>query len=153
MGNVGVRFLDAPDTRLAADASTVAGLVAVLDECSPEGLYVPWVLDPHRDHAMANAVVAAALRSAAATPRWIRSYEVWCPTIANVAVDISDLAPAKVELLRCYRSQFVAAKPDLVMALNRHRSLGVGRTHAEAFCELRHDEYLRLVGGLLSPHR
>ncbi len=156
MGGVDTVFVDGPDTALRADDETITALAEVVADVAPTGVYVPWIFDTHRDHHVANLVLASALDACAGRveePAWIRAYEVWTPTVANVVVDISDRVRRKAELVRTYRSQFVSEAPDLVLGLARYRSLSLDwGTHAEAFTELGPDDYRRLVAAV-NRHR
>lgn len=140
------RFLEAPDTALAADDHLVDGLRMLLDQLAPELLYVPWIGDAHRDHVEANALVAAAIRgSSLPSDLRVRSYEVWAPLPADVAVDISAVMNRKLQALQMYRSQFVAHDPAPIVGLNRYRSMGVGTsatTHVECFAERTAGDYI-----------
>jgi LmbE family N-acetylglucosaminyl deacetylase len=72
-----VRFLDLPETRLSSHHELATQRVlAILDECRPEELYVPYRRDGNADHeATHRSVVAAARRSGLALR--MCEYPVW----------------------------------------------------------------------------
>lgn len=142
-------FLDAPDTALNVEPQVVSGLAATIDTVGPAVLYVPFAGDAHRDHAVTSEIVshAATEVSTDLSRTVVRSYEVWSPLPATVAVDISEVINRKLLALQHYRSQFVAHTPEPILGLNRYRAMGIGggATYAECFIESPWPEYLAAI--------
>jgi len=150
-------FLDNPDGQLEASPEVVARLRKILEEIRPTVVYLPTILDAHRDHWATNQVFYTATRDLFFSKDWrptYRGYEVWSPLLPNRIVDISDVIEIKERAVKQFESQnshtdFVRA----VLALNAYRSLyySQGRGYAEAFYEstpeLYHLTFQRLFVG------
>jgi N-acetylglucosamine malate deacetylase 1 len=149
-GLLGIRdrvFLDLPDGALSADAETVGRLIEELDRLTPHCVFLPFLLDGHRDHRAANRLFAAAVRRTR-RPMEVYAYEVWTPLPANRLVDISTVAAIKERAIRMHVSQ--AGRMDYAaaaMGLNRFRSLSVsgGKGSCEAFFSMDAGRYADLV--------
>ncbi len=145
------RFFDAPDGQLgAADvlARTEPLLRALLQQEQPEVVYLPSLLDTHKDHAASNALLMRSLAAARCGPVDLRGYEVWSPTAANAVLDISSTWPRKRDLLLGYRSQLRDMDyARAVEGLNAYRAmlLPTGQGHAEAFLRLSPAEHARCM--------
>lgn len=147
-------FFDAPDGRLG-DAEVLARteplLRALLTHEQPEVVYLPSLLDTHKDHAASNRLLVRSLSPDAAASIRLRGYEVWSPTAANTVLDISSAWARKRELLLGYRSQL--RDVDYVRAidgLNAYRAmlLPTGSGHAEAFLELSPTEHAKCMNAI-----
>lgn len=132
--------LDAPDGSLAPEPAIVDEITRILAERRPGVVYVPSMLDVHRDHWAANRILAAALdREALRGQRFaVREYEAWTPLLANRVVDIDEVSAAKFQALEAFESQ--NRHVDYVhttRGLNMYRSIYRmgGRGYAEAFYE------------------
>ncbi len=149
------RFLDGPDTALTATEELVTALAHHLDDLAPDLIYAPWIGDAHRDHVMANALlagVAPLLVDTDTNTLRVRAYEVWSPLPANISVDITTQMNRKLQAMQMYQSQFVAHDPAPLVGLNRYRSMGVGgpaTTHVECFHEATWPDYLRHIEATL----
>lgn len=83
---------------------TAAGLRAAVAEIRPDAIFVPFVLDDNDDHRRVNEALAAAFE-AVTDGAEIWAYQVYTPLPGNVAVEITDLAEEKAELIRLYETQ------------------------------------------------
>jgi LmbE family N-acetylglucosaminyl deacetylase len=153
-GHLGVgdlRFWDAPDGALAVTPALTARLAALLTAAVPDVVYVPALLDTHRDHWAANQLLAAALAGAAGwctSGAVIRQYEAWTPLLVNVLADITGVFAAKQAALREFASQnrhvdYVHTTTGLNAYRAVHRQQGAG--YAEAFYESTPRVYLELM--------
>lgn len=147
-------FLDAPDGRLgepAVLARTEPLLRGLLQQEQPQVVYLPSLLDTHRDHAASNRLLVRSLPGIQPQPDWLRGFEVWSPTVANVVLDIEAQWPHKRALLLGYQSQL--RDVDYVRAvdgLNAYRAMLLpgGSGHAEAFLQLSVTEHARLLADI-----
>lgn len=88
-----------------ADVATEAAarrLREVVEEIRPEVVLLPWLLDGHRDHRMANVLYAW---GCADLPCMVLGYEVWSLCPPNAVFDITHLVEEKLQVLREYRTQ------------------------------------------------
>ncbi|MBL9079314.1 MAG: bacillithiol biosynthesis deacetylase BshB1 [Planctomycetes bacterium] len=110
------RNLERPDTAVAADEATVLLLVAALRQGRPRLLLAPHAHDVHPDHVATatdceRAWFLAGLRHVAPElgaphrPTLFLRYPGNRHVEPTVAVDVTAVAGAKAEVLRCYRSQ------------------------------------------------
>jgi len=133
LGIQDLRFLDFTDGELSPGTETAERILLELERVNPRAVFLPFLLDAHRDHRAANRAFAQAVR------RWkepmdVYAYEVWTPLPANRLVDISSVAADKERASRMHASQM--EHTDLVattLGLNRFRSMSVSR--GKGFCE------------------
>jgi bacillithiol biosynthesis deacetylase BshB1 len=108
--------LGLPDTGLRVDDASCQALVAVLRAVRPSLMLAPHVHDVHPDHVAAGELVSRAfflsgLRhyephlGAPHRPRVLLRYPGNRPVEPTLVVDITAVAAAKAEIVRCYRSQ------------------------------------------------
>lgn len=148
-------FLDYPDGQLETSPKLVERLRRILQEERPMVIYLPSVMDFHRDHWATNRVFYAAAQDLFSLKDWTpicRGYEVWALLQVNRVVDIGDVVEIKREALEQFQSQ--NARIDYVRAflgLNAYRSIYHfrGQGYAEAFFEGTLAEYGRLFRRLL----
>jgi LmbE family N-acetylglucosaminyl deacetylase len=144
-------FFDAPDGRLGDEkilTQTEPLLRGLLRRERPEVIYLPSLLDTHKDHAASNMLLMRSLAATGPAPVWVRGFEVWSPTAANAVLDITSSWPRKRDLLLGYRSQLTDV--DYVRAiegLNAYRAmlLPTGNGHAEAFLQLTPTEHAKCM--------
>jgi bacillithiol biosynthesis deacetylase BshB1 len=147
-GNLGL-----PNRSLLADLESRARLAGVLRQQRPRVLLAPYWDDAHPDHVAASALVDAARFWAKLTktdlpgephyPRQIIYYfsvHLRLHPKPSFILDISPYIDRKMEVLRCYHSQFVAGRPTTPPTLlddlrDRARYWGwaVGVGHGEPF--------------------
>lgn len=130
-------FLRQPDWHLRDHVAAAAGPVAeLLTEGPPGLLYLPCRADDHPDHAAVADVLRAAAALAGIALPVTREFEVWTPLQApNDAEDISSVMAAKLDSIRCYRSQLEQRAYDRAAeGLAAYRGVMLRRTSfAEAF--------------------
>jgi LmbE family N-acetylglucosaminyl deacetylase len=134
---------------LAAKAETVLEqLRSLLVDRRVDVVFVPFLLDGHPDHRIANYILAAALRSIEWDVR-ILGYEVWGMCIPNVILAIDDVIEPKRRMLSCF--EYANGTVDYLhstIGLNMYhsRKLGAGLCrYAECFFEIPKEEYIDLV--------
>ena len=120
----------------------------LLIERQVDAVFVPFVLDGHPDHRIANYILAKALADIPSPVR-VFGYEVWGLCVPNVIVVIDDVMEQKLAMLSCFH--FANKALDYVHAtkgLNMYHSrmLGAGECkYAERFFEAPRQEYIELV--------
>jgi N-acetylglucosamine malate deacetylase 1 len=118
-GNLGL-----PNRSLLADLESRARLAGVLRQQRPRVLFAPYWDDAHPDHVSASALVDAARFWAKLTktdlpgephyPQRIIYYfsvHLRLHPKPSFVLDISSYIDRKMEVLRCYHSQFLAGRP------------------------------------------
>ena len=134
-------FLDRPDGQLEADAKLAETLGRILSDLRPGVVYLPSVLDAHRDHWATNLVFDQVMRGSVAADRWnliCRGYEVWTPLFPNRVVDVSDVFEVKIRALQQFESQNRHTDyVHITKGLNAYRSMfGLhGHGFVESFFE------------------
>ena len=149
------RFLNypAPDLDLVSIADIASSISIVLHELKIDTLYLPHSGDIHHDHKIVFNAGLVAARPIKGTPvRSIYSYETlseteWAAPISSDAfvptrfVNIADVFDAKIDALKCYRSQIrefpQSRSLKTVESLANFRGCTVGFSHAEAFMTIR----------------
>jgi len=152
-------FLDQPDGQLEPTPELIATLTTLLQKIRPGVIYLPSVLDGHRDHWATNRIfrdVWKHLESMALGVPICRSYECWTPLLPNRLVDISEVFEVKLRALEQFESQ--NTHTDYVhttTGLNAYRSmLGLrGRGYAEVFYESTPQEHRALMDRYLQRGR
>jgi LmbE family N-acetylglucosaminyl deacetylase len=136
-------FLDEPDGHFRNTPEFERKIMAMLDRFQPDWLFMPSVLDYHRDHVAAGQAICACWRSWQGTARAF-FYEIWSPLPATWIVDISSVAELKRSALSRY--ELPLAHCDYLsasMGLAAYRGLylaGNGQSgFAEAFVEAEKD--------------
>ncbi|MGZ8239908.1 MAG: PIG-L deacetylase family protein [Methylobacter sp.] len=134
-----MEFLDEPDGSFCNSPQFEQKIMAILDQFHPDWLFLPSVLDYHRDHvAIGHAVCACWRRWQGAARAFF--YEIWSPFPATWIVDISSVAELKQAALSRYElplshCDYLSAS----MGLAAYRGLylsGNGQSgFAEAFVE------------------
>lgn len=150
-----LRFLDFPDSALAANPDSIAALTAILVDAKAEEIFLPFFCDPHPDHWNANRLLVAAAREKRFEPVRCWGYEVWNPLCANVIVEISSTIEAKTAAIAAYPSQnrdrdYARA----IVGLNVYRALQIERHggYGEAFYRAPLHLYLSLFEHFSSAH-
>ncbi len=120
----------------------------ILIERQVDAVFVPFVLDGHPDHRLANYILADALANIRRPVR-VFEYEVWGLAIPNVIVVIDDVMEQKLAMLSCFHFanqalDYVHATQGLNMYHSRMLPAGECR-HAERFFEAPRQEYIELV--------
>ena len=114
-----------------------------------DALFVPFVLDGHPDHRLANYIAAEALGRVGGNVR-VFGYEVWNFCIANVAIAIpDDVIDLKLRALSCFHLankavNYLWSTKGANMYRSRMLEAGVCN-YAECFFEIPRVEYIALV--------
>ena len=107
LGVTSVTFLRQPDCEVAAHSDDIVPrLSGLLEQHTPDHVYVPHAGEEHPDHPAARETTGRALRAVGMSVGCAREYEVWTPLTAFVYVaDISAVMETKLAAVDCYRSQ------------------------------------------------
>jgi LmbE family N-acetylglucosaminyl deacetylase len=133
-------FWGYPDSMVvtAGDLSAVSDrLSALLTEVEPDVIYAPHAGEQHSDHHFVSLATQRAWRERGCRGR-LFGYEVWSPLDADIAVDVAETYPLKLDAIRCYATQLERNDiPRAVDGLNRFRAvlLPPGGQWAEVFEE------------------
>lgn len=155
LGVTATRFLDfpAPDLDLVSIAEISRAISGVIKEFHISTLYLPHHGDIHNDHKIVFNSGLVSARPIKENPvKSIYSYETlseteWAAPFGDDAfiptrfVNISDVFTAKLEAMKCFKSQ-LREFPNprslkSIEALANMRGATVGFTHAEAFVTIR----------------
>ena len=136
-------FVRFPDGALAEHVESLAERIA--DHArDASAIYVPSMLDPHRDHRAANVALA---RCGLETD--VFGYEVWSPAPVDVVLDVSGVFIRKVQALRRYTTALETVDyVRICQGLAAYRSAAgglAGRGYAEGFMRLSGAEHAALV--------
>lgn len=132
----GTEFLRFPVHAIPLSQDSVAQLTRALTSGAGDTIFVPILLDDHEDHRRTNQLLFEAWKTGQlsdSTEVW--AYQVYSPTLANVVVDISDVAARKVEAIRLWKSQMQRRKLDhYILGLNAFNTRLLPHAHyVEAF--------------------
>lgn len=136
-------LLRLPDGGLATHVETLAARVGE-HGAGAATLYVPSLLDPHRDHVAANLAVARAGLDAQ-----VLGCEVWSPGPVDALLDVTDVFGRKEQALTAYataRSQVDYLRTARGLAAYRSAGAGLGGVgYAEGFVTLPASRHAELV--------
>ncbi len=132
-------FLDEPDGNFRSTIEFEQKTIKILNQFSPNWIFMPSVLDYHRDHVAIGQSVLCCWR------RWKGNaraffYEIWSPFPATFVVDITSVAMLKQEALSQYalplaHCNYLTAS----LGLGAYRALYLPKndqiSYAEAFVE------------------
>lgn len=126
------------EENFAVDQELIFRLIEFIDEFNPDIIYVPSLLDNHRDSQSINTMLVGALDrlpTVRTKTLWVAQYELWTPLIPNKILSINDYQGVKENAIKCHESQLLCRNYlDAMVGLNRYRAaiLGAGN-YAEAF--------------------
>lgn len=145
-----IEFLDEPDGDFRNSTRFENKVRDLLEQFQPDWLFVPSVLDYHRDHVAIGQAVLSCWQEWKTTVRAF-IYEIWCPLPATHVIDIGSVIDIKKRAISCYALPL--AHCDYLSAsigLASYRGLYLpGKrecNYAEAFTEV---EKKAAFGGLL----
>lgn len=150
-----VDFLEFPDGNIPLDSVAVERLRAVVAKVRPDVVLLPWFLDNHADHRLANVLFAKACGN---EKMLVLGYEVWAMLQPNAYFDISHHLTTKLSLLRNYRSQlrtidYLHYVKGLAHARGYHAGITPQRQGAaEAFVALPCRDYCDVVVAVNRPN-
>ncbi len=140
-----MEFLDEPDGGFRNSSNFETKIDTLLNKFNPDWLFLPSVLDYHRDHvAIGHAVLNCWHRWKSPSRAFI--YEIWTPLPATRVVDITSVINLKKHAISCYalplsHCNYLSA----IIGLASYRGLflpkQVGENYAEAFVEAEKSGY------------
>jgi len=144
-------FLRQKAGSLEASVDLADQLGACVRTFGPDTLFIPFVLDDHKDHRKASEILVRAFRTGAAAPSNLAvwAYQVYTALLPNVIVDITEVIDDKTEAISRYRSQMErrdwAHFARGLNAFNSRFCRGGGRARfVEAFFVLPLNDYVDL---------
>ncbi|CAA9890316.1 N-acetylglucosaminyl deacetylase, LmbE family [Candidatus Methylobacter favarea] len=128
-------FLDEPDGSFGNTPEFEQKIMAILEKFNPDWLFLPSMLDYHRDHVAISQAVFCCWRQWQGAARAF-FYEIWSPLPATCVVDISSVAELKRAALSFYKlplaqCDYLAAS----MGLAAYRGLYLSRKGCAKFAE------------------
>jgi len=145
-----VAFLGYPDGEFRCGEETVAHLARLLAEYEPDWLFIPPLLDHHRDHvAVGLAVLSAWVKSGCRGRAFM--WELWQALPVNRIVDITSIFQLRQQAVQCYALPLKYCDYTRVSAsLCAYRGLYLGgEGYAEGLLELSPETLPSLVDHLL----
>jgi LmbE family N-acetylglucosaminyl deacetylase len=144
-------FLGYPSGTLPVDADSAARLAERIDAHAPDTLLLPFLSDDHPEHRAASRLLYEAARRDLLRARpEVWAYQVYSALLANVAVDITEVAEAKAEAIRMWRDSAMRSRDwaHFALGLNAYNCrLLRGRAdpcYVEAFFVVPFDDYAAL---------
>lgn len=142
-------LLRLPDGHLAGHVEALAARIAE-HAAAAATVYVPSLLDPHRDHLAANVALARADVAAV-----VYGYEVWSPAPVDAVLDVTDVFARKEDALAAYataREQVDYLRTARGLAAYRSAAGGLGGVgYAEGFLTLASSRHAALVAAVSPP--
>lgn len=139
-------FLNEPDGSFKSHPKFEQQALNIMQQFQPDWLFLPSVLDYHRDHVAIGQTIFN-LWQLHKTAKRLFFYEIWSPVPATHVVDISSVIELKQQAINHY--QLPLAHCDYLsasMGLSRYRALYLpNQSHeqyAEAFVEAENNKYL-----------
>lgn len=127
--------LGAPDGAFESTPGLRQRIDGLLTEHRPQWVFLPSVLDYHRDHLRISDVVTTLCRDHAAIDKLIY-YEIWAPVPATHVVDITEVWAHKQRAIAQHKTALACGDyMRAIEGLNSYRGLYLGGTgrRAEAF--------------------
>lgn len=144
-------FLHLPDKKLNENLNLMkTEIVKLFDKFTPDVLYLPDFGDAHEDH-RATTLALLGVDAHVYKNMTVRCYEVWTPILANIAIDITEVADLKFEAISKYALAMETVDYlSCIRGLNRYRSIHQGgKGYVEAFFEMQFIDYMKLARGIL----
>lgn len=150
--NVQLKFLNITDSNVINEKKKcVDMIVETLVMLNPDIIFVPWLLDMHKDHqacAIWLSHAMAILKHKGMNRMLVCQYEVNCPVNVNYSVNITRNMSLKLQLINSYVSQKPERLQKLIERLNSYRAAQFGLKsieYVEAFFACRAHQYIELV--------
>lgn len=142
-------YLNIPDREVQVDAVVIAKVAELIDGIKPENVFFPSPFEYHIDHRTTAWIVWSVLKKIKFSGNAF-SYEIGNQSPINTLVDVSDVMPAKYDLMLAYQSQLGFNNyPEKIQAMNRARAYTLP-SHVEFaegfFC------FESIEGDLLTPY-
>lgn len=132
-------FLDEPDGSFRNSLHFESKINNLLQEFNPDWLFLPSVLDYHRDHvAIGQAVLSCWQNHSNQSRAFI--YEIWCPLPATQIMDISSVIDLKQQAISQYalplsHCDYLSASAGLAAYRGLYLAKQTTPNYAEAFIE------------------
>ena len=143
-----VQFCHWPDGDLKCTHEMVTQLRSLVTKLKPDVVTLPWFLDGHPDHRMANLLYATACSMLDCV---VLAYEIWTLLDPNAIFDITERLEQKLDLIGCYKSQlrtvdYLNYAQGLARIRAYHSPINLKRSGAvEAYIALPNRDYCDLV--------
>ncbi len=147
-----IEFMSEPDGEFSHSDPIQKIISGLLREYQADWLFLPSILDYHRDHVGISLSWLDCWQKNGCYER-LFLYEVWQPLPATWLVDISDVVQAKEDALKCFKLPLrYYDYLSLSSGLSSYRGtyLSKKNCHAEAFLELKKETWKSVVRPLLS---
>ncbi len=134
-----IEFLNEPDGSFRNSPHFGNKIKNLLQEFNPDWLFLPSVLDYHRDHvAIGQAVLSCWQNHQSPSRAFI--YEIWCPLPATQIVDISSVIDLKKQAISHYalplsHCDYLTASVGLASYRGMYLAKHTNPNYAEAFIE------------------
>jgi len=141
-------FLGYQPKSIPIDDNSTQRLANLINDFSPEALFLPFCLDDHDDHRRASHLLLAIEQKNLFTCSFaVWAYQVYTSILPNVIVDITDVADRKASMINRWKSQYTKRDwAHFTLGLNafnqRFLPAGSQPRYAEAFFVLPLTEYL-----------
>lgn len=132
-------FFDEPDGSFRNHSAFMQKVAALLEDFDPDWIFLPSLLDYHRDHvAISHALLQAWRRWRGKARAFF--YEIWSPLPATHVVDINAVAHLKRSAIACYalplaHCDYLSASMGLAAFRGLYLSGNTQSPLAEAFAE------------------
>ncbi|MBS0299753.1 MAG: PIG-L family deacetylase [Proteobacteria bacterium] len=143
-------FFDEPDGSFRTSAGFEKKIRQLLQQFKPDWLFMPSVLDYHRDHVATGQAILSCWQQCGAPGRAF-FYEIWSPLPATHVVDIASVIELKKQAISCYalplsHCDYLSASIGLASYRGLYLPGKQGSNYAEAFTEI---EKKTSLGGML----
>lgn len=151
LGITDVECYDEPDGALSAGPDTVARIKRSIDAFGPDLLFLPPLLDHHRDHVAGSLAVLEAWHECGRQARAFM-WELWQPLPVNCVSDITSVFERRQRAAACYSTALKYCDyPRATGGLASYRALYLAQgDYAEGFLELDSQSVWSDVDKLLS---
>lgn len=145
-----IEFLDEPDGSFRNSSGFEKKVGQLLQQFQPDWLFVPSVLDYHRDHVAIGQAILSCWQNRKMPGRAF-IYEIWCPLPATHVIDIGSVIDIKKQAISCYalplaHCDYLSASLGLASYRGLYLPGKRDGNYAEAFTEV---EKHAAFGGLL----
>jgi len=144
-------FLGYPSGSLPINSESSGKLAKSINTFSPEVLLVPFLSDDHPEHRAASRLLFDASGEGLINGKpEIWAYQVYSALLANVAIDITDVADQKAEAIRMWRNSAMRSRDwaHYALGLNAYNCRllrgHVDQRYVEAFFVVPFDAYIEL---------
>ena len=151
-------FFDYIAEAIPIHPESMARLAAVINDFSPEVVFLPFCLDDHDDHRRASHLLLAVYRHHLLQSSFeIWAYQVYSVLLPNVIVDITEVADRKAHIITLWKSQCQKRNwPHYILGLNAFNQRFLPNDskarYAETFFVLPLKAYMDYCGCYFDPN-